>query len=94
MSKFVYTEHLKLRLKLRRIPENYPEEIYKNAEQEFYDELEGYFVSIKKLMYNGKLRNMMIAYEKKVDGIEIVTIHPIKDEKISSRVVNGRWTKI
>jgi hypothetical protein len=36
---------------------------------------------------------MMVAYEKKGTTIEIITIHPISDEKISNRTISRRWTK-
>jgi len=35
----------------------------------------------------------MIAYEEKEGKIEIVTIHPITDEKIINRIMSKRWTK-
>jgi len=88
-----FTEHLKLRLKVRKIPEGYPNRIYGNPEQRFFDNIEGTFIAIKKLHYNKKLRNMMIAYEEKGNEIEIITIHPITDEKIINRIISGRWTK-
>lgn len=93
MTKIEYTEHLKLKLKVRKIPENYPKEICQNPEQRFYDNVEKTFIAIKKLKYNKKARNMMIAYEENEDLIEIITIHPITDEKIINRVMSGRWTK-
>lgn len=36
---------------------------------------------------------MMIAYEKNNGEIEVVTIHPISDEKIANRLISGRWSK-
>lgn len=93
MVKIHYTEHLKLRLKIRKIPEDYPKKIYKNPEQIFFDNLERRFIAIKKLHYNKKLRNMMIAYKEKDGEIEIVTIHPITDEKIINRIISRRWIK-
>lgn len=93
MAKIEYTGHLKLRLKLRKIPEEYPQKIYENPEQRFFDNAEKTFIAIKKLHYNKKLRNMMIAYEEKEGKIEIVTIHPITDEKIINRIMSKRWTK-
>jgi hypothetical protein len=91
MVKIEYTDHLKLRLKIRKIPNNYPKEIYENPEQKFYDNSEKAHISIKKLDYNKKLRNMMIAYNEKEGKIEIITIHPITDEKIINRVMSRRW---
>lgn len=88
-----YTNHLILRLNIRRIPLGYPEIIYRYPQQKFFDNIEGNFIAIKKLKYNGKLRNMMIAYETKDEKIEIITIHPINDEKIRNRILTKRWTK-
>jgi len=93
MVEIVYTNHLKLRLKIRNIPDNYPKIIYDNPEQKFFDTLEKNFIAIKKLKYNERIRNMMIAYEDKKGIIEIITIHPISDEKIINRVMSGRWIK-
>ncbi len=91
MPKLYYTNHLKLRLKLRKIPNNYPKIIYENPEQKFFDNIEKTKIAIKRLKYNNKLKNMMIAYEEKYDKDEIITIHPISDEKIMNRILSGRW---
>ena len=93
MKEIEYVEHLKLRLKIIKIPEHYPKEIYKNPEQRFFDNVERTFIAIKKPDYNKKLRNMMIAYEEKENKAEIITIHPITDEKIINRLMSKMWTK-
>ncbi len=36
----------------------------------------------------------MIAYDEIGDGVEIVTIHPIREEQETSRVRTGRWNRI
>jgi hypothetical protein len=88
-----YTDHLKLRLRIRKIPEDYPKLIYENPDQHFFDNLEGVQISVKRLKYGGKLRNMMIAFEEKGDAVKIITVHPISDDKISNRIMGGRWTR-
>ncbi len=88
-----YTDHLKLRLKIRKIPYEYPRKIYLDPEQKFFDNLEKTHIAIKRLKYNNKVRNMMIAFDVKDSGIEIVTIHPISDEKIINRIMSRRWSK-
>ena len=93
MVEVIYTEHLQFRLKLRKIPNDFPQKIFQEPEQQFYDTIEDTFIAIKKLYYNGKPRNMMIAYEKKKIIIQIITIHPITDEKIINRVINNRWIR-
>lgn len=93
MTTIEYRPHLKLRLELRKIPEDYPRIIYQTPEQKYYDVTEKYYIAIKKLRYNKKMRSMMIAYEPKGQVIEIITIHPIEEEKIINRLVRGRWIK-
>lgn len=93
MADIVYTDHLKLRLKIRNIPYNYPNIIFNEPEQEFFDRVEENYIAIKKLKYNNKERNMMIAYEKKGTDVEIITIHPIDEEKIINRTMSKRWIK-
>ena len=91
MNEIVYTSHLKLRLKIRKIPYEYPKLILNNPEKEFFDILEKRKIAIKKLKYNKKIRNMMIVYEDNGEVLEIITIHPISDEKIINRIASGRW---
>lgn len=93
MATVVYSEHLRLRLRLRNIPEQYPQLIYEQAEQRYHDVTEKNDIAIKRLEYNQKLRSMMIAYEVKGDVINVITIHPITDEKIINRVIRKRWIK-
>jgi hypothetical protein len=94
MIELIYTDHLKLRLSIRKIPDSYPRKIYEKPEQKFADASEGNLIAIKKLLYGNKIRNMMIAYEEEGSKVEIITIHPISEEKIVSRVLSGRWVKI
>ncbi len=93
MKHIAYTDHLKERLRIRNFPKEYPLEIYRNPEQIFFDTTEKTNIAIKKLKYNNKVRNLMIAYEEKNGTVEIITIHPISDEKIVNRIMSGRWSK-
>jgi len=87
----VYTEHLKLRMKVREIPFDYPKKILEFPDKLFFDVLGGRKIAIKKLKYGGVFKNIMIAYDVCSDRIEIVTVHPISDEKILNRIISGRW---
>ncbi|MBS3159111.1 hypothetical protein J4206_07545 [Candidatus Woesearchaeota archaeon] len=93
MVSIVYTDHLKLRLNIRKIPFGYPRKIYQKPELRYYDTIENTEIAIRKLYYNQKIRNMAIVYEKKGDNIEIITIHPISEEKLLNRIINRRWVK-
>ncbi len=92
MKEVVYTEHLKIRLTVRKIPYDYPHQIYMHPEQEYYDNIEKRKIAIKRLYYNDQVRPMMIAIEEKEERTEIVTIHPIHEEKIINRIMSRRWT--
>lgn len=54
----IYTDHLKLILGLRKIPEEYPKIILENSEQLFFDVLEKRNIAIKRLKY-GKVRRTL-----------------------------------
>lgn len=86
-----YTDHLTLRLKVRKIPKEYPKIIHSAPEQVFYDTIEGALIATKKLHYNGKERRMMIAYTEDKGIASIITIHPITEEKIINRIMRKRW---
>lgn len=56
MKKLVNTDHLNLRLIVRKIPDDYPEKIYLNPEQKYFDDIEKTNIYIKRLRYNNKIR--------------------------------------
>lgn len=93
MVEIIYTEHLKARLKARKIPLQYPREIYENSEERFVDSISGLNIATKELYYNKKLRTMMIAYKEEGDKVKIITIHPITKEKMINRMLSGRWKR-
>ena len=41
-----YTEHLKLRMKLRDIPYAMPKEVYEEAEERYYDTSTSYYIAM------------------------------------------------
>lgn len=93
MINIMYTDHLKLRLRVRKIPFRFPKIIYEEPDQTFFDNVERTYVAIKKLRYGTTFKNFMIAYERHNENIYIITIHPITEEKIINRVLSGRWSK-
>ena len=91
--RIIYRPHLKRRLKEREIPEDYPKKIYKTAKLRFKDKLTNHHIAISKLKYAEKLRNLVISYDIIGSNIEIITIHPISDQDIKTRVKTKRWIK-
>jgi hypothetical protein len=88
----VYTDHLKLRLRARRIPAKMPERIYRKAKERYYNHATFRHIAIMSVIYHRRRRKMMIAYDEFPDRVEIVTIHPIESGQIRERVLAGRWT--
>lgn len=91
--KIVLSNHLKIRLSQRKIPQNYPKIILKQSEGNFLDSATGHKIAIKKLRYGGKLRSMVVAYDKIVSEIQVITVYPTTKQEIGNRVKSGRWIK-
>jgi hypothetical protein len=88
----ICTDHLKFRLRVRRIPERMPERIYREAKERYYNHATFRHIAVMSMIYHSRRRKMMIAYDEFPDRVEIVTIHPIKSRQIRERVLAGRWT--
>ena len=93
-KEIVYTQHLKLRLKIREINENIPQQIYKSSKEKYFDSFTGYYVAIGKTYYKDKVREMAVIYEETTDKIKIVTIYPLKFYEKISKIESRRWQKI
>ena len=91
--KIILRPHLKIRLKQRLIPPDYPTKIVKEPDQTYFDTLTDRHIAIKTLEYNGKLRPMAVAYDIIENTIQIITIHPTTEQEISNKVYRGRWIK-
>jgi len=89
-----YCKHLENRLILRKIPRDLPLRIFEEAEEKFIDEETGNRIAVKRVEYFEKERDIIIAYDKKEDEIEIITIHPLKEGQRENRVKSGRWRRI
>ena len=91
--KIVLSNHLKIRLKQRKIPQDYPKRILKQSDDNFLDSETGHKIAIKKLRYGGKLRPMVVAYDKIVSEIQVITVYPTTELEIGNRAKSGRWIK-
>lgn len=89
--KIVYRPHLKIRLKQREIPFNFPKQIIESPDKKYFDMLTKRYIAIKKLYFEEKLRNIVVAYDIIKNKIEIVTIHVISDKEIENKLGAGRW---
>jgi len=79
---------------IRQIPENLPNEIYKKANERYFDVKTGYRIAVRSVTYKAKVREMIVVYEEMGDVATIITIHPLKAYERQARVRSGRWEKL
>lgn len=89
--KIVYRPHLKVRLKERSFPQDYPRRIYKESTRCYFDTKTGHNIAFSKLSYVGKVRSLVISYDIMPEQVEIITIHAISDQEIRNKIKAGRW---
>ncbi|OHA87665.1 MAG: hypothetical protein A3A96_03200 [Candidatus Zambryskibacteria bacterium RIFCSPLOWO2_01_FULL_39_39] len=94
MKEIIYSSHLKFRIKMRNIPFLLPKQIYQNAKERYFDVATGNKVAIKRVLYNGGERDMMVAYEENTSEIILITIHPLKLLQKFNRIKTKRWKKL
>jgi hypothetical protein len=93
VMQIIYTSHLQFRIRIRNIPFDLPRKVFSQAKEHYYDKLTGHYVAMHKVEFKGKLREMVLTYDRKPDAVEIITIHPIKPYQKISRINSGRWQK-
>jgi hypothetical protein len=86
-----YSDHLQLRLTLRRIPRPLPRAVFQRAKELFYDNRTGNHVAVARARYGGRFREMMVAFSEKKDEVTLVTVHPLKPRQKANRIASGRW---
>lgn len=85
------SEHLKLRIRVRKINKLLPQKIIKESNDIFYDNETGHWIAVREEKYAGKIRPMVAVFDKINSDIEIITVYPSDDREISTRVEKGRW---
>lgn len=76
---------------LRGIDRRLPERIIREAERVFVDTETGYWIALAEVPYGEGSHLMMVAFEKESDGITAITIHPLSQEDVDSKLRSGRW---
>jgi hypothetical protein len=51
-------------------------------------------IAVKLVGLRRQERLVMIAYDQTREVVEMVTIHPISKEQVTSRASGGRWSRI
>ncbi len=89
--KIVFTDHLLIRLKQRKIPRNIVKEIFSQSLENYWDNLRNRHIVVGEVLYKGKSRKVLVAYDIIKNRIEAVTVHPITETDIDHRLYSGRW---
>lgn len=89
--KIVYTDHLISRLKLRKIPRALARKVYLQKENVLYDTIENHYIALSMQNLFGKMRLLVVAFDKFEDKIELVTLYPATEKEVQNRVKSRRW---
>jgi len=66
-------------------------EVLENAKEFYLDSSRGHMIAIAKVNYKGKLRKMLVSYDKISTQLEVITIHPISEKDIEQKIASKRW---
>ena len=86
-------QHLEERLELRRIPRDLPEQVIRRPERTFTDMATGYSIVVSHVPYRGASRLMMVVFEETDREMIAVTMHPLDEHDVQSKVRSGRWVE-
>ena len=81
-------------MEMRQFPEDLPRIIFEEADRRYRDRETGHLIAVKRVRLRRRERIVMVAYDQIEEGVEIVTIHPIREEQETLRVRGGRWNRI
>lgn len=85
------SQHLKLRIKVRKINRQMPKRIVEESKELYFDQETKHFIAVKEETYAKKKRPMVAIFDKSDDSIEIITVYPTDKEEIAARIMKGRW---
>lgn len=83
--------HLRIRLKQRRISADYPKKILSEMTQSYFDPITNHCIAVGELFYSGRMRPMVVVYDKIKSLYEIITIYPTSFKEINNRIKAKRW---
>lgn len=72
-----YSNHLRFKMRVRNIPQDLPERLYRESVQRYYNHHTLRHIAVTETHYQRRRTSMMIAYDQFPDRVEILTIHPI-----------------
>lgn len=87
----ILSDHLKLRIKIRRISRLLPKKIIEQYEDLYFDKETSHWTAVKKEKYAGKIRPMVAVFDRINSDVKIITVYPSDEREISARITRGRW---
>lgn len=94
LVQIILRPHLKIRLKQRLIPLDYPKMVIISPDTKYQDNLTKHSIAVKQLVYGEKQRLMVVVYDIINTQIQVITIYPTKPKDIKSKLRNKRWIKL
>lgn len=89
--RIVFTDHLISRLKLRKIPKNLARKVYQDREFTLYDTVKNHYIALSKQRLFAKMRLLVVAFDKSIDHVELITLYPTTDREVTNKINSGRW---
>lgn len=89
-----YSNHLKLRLRIRKLPDALPKIVFEFAPSRYHDRVTGVDVAVMKLTVNGRVRTMAVSFVLRRGRALLITVHPLKANQLQNRIHSGRWQSI
>ena len=87
-----YSAHLEGRLALRQIDRGLPAKVIREAQGEYLDTETGYRIALAEVPYRKGRHLMMVAFDEVGEEITAITIHPLEERDVESKLKTGRWT--
>ena len=94
MKEVIYSQHLEFRLRLRLMPSELPRVIYQNPQEVYLDTVTGLSIAVGQADYQGKIRDLAVAFREDEYKVVLITIHPLKLNQKLHRITSGRWRKL
>ena len=90
--KFFYSDHFLLqRSEQRKISKRLAQLVCLRSTAKYFDTFTKHKVAISKARHQGKLKNIMVAYDTIGEEIWVITAYPLRKQEIENRVKRGRW---
>lgn len=92
MMRLIFSDHVKRRMKERKISASLIKRIIKKPDYHFSDTITGHTVLVKQILFKQKKRFIAVSIEEGVESVILVSVHPIRDRDFIFRTKNRRWT--